>query len=60
MISQQVNIGSGNGLVLSGNKPLPEPILTQISVAIQWGQNELSMNYCLLIDSKSLPLLLVR
>ena len=24
-----VNIGSGNGLVPSGNKPLPEPILTQ-------------------------------
>ena len=30
----QVNIGSGNGLVPSGNKPLPEPMLTQISVAI--------------------------
>ena len=29
-----VDIGSGNGLVPSGNKPLPEPILTQISVAI--------------------------
>ena len=29
-----VNIGSGNGLVLSGNKPLLEPMLTQISVAI--------------------------
>ena len=25
---KQVNIGSGNGLVLSGNKPLPEPMLT--------------------------------
>ena len=24
-----VNIGSGNGLVPSGNKPLPEPMLTQ-------------------------------
>ena len=24
------SIGSGNGLVLSGNKPLPEPMLTQI------------------------------
>ena len=35
-----VNIGSGNGLVPSGNKPLPEPILTQISDTIwrhwQW------------------------
>ena len=31
----QVNIGSGNGLVPSGNKPLPEPMLTQIYVA-QW------------------------
>ena len=28
-----VNIGSGNGLVPSGNKPLPEPMLTQIYVA---------------------------
>ena len=28
-----VNIGSGNGLVSSGNKPLPEPVLTQIYVA---------------------------
>ena len=25
-----VNIGSGNGLVPSGNKPLPDPMLTQI------------------------------
>ena len=24
-----VNIGSGNGLVPSGNKPLPKPMLTQ-------------------------------
>ena len=29
-----VNIGSGNGLVPSGNKPLPEPALTKIFVAI--------------------------
>ena len=29
-----VDIGSGNGLVPSGNKPLPESMLTQISVAI--------------------------
>ena len=28
-----VNIDSGNGLVPSGNKPLPEPMLTQIYVA---------------------------
>ena len=28
------NVGSGNGLLLSGNKPLPEPILTQIYVTI--------------------------
>ena len=26
--------GSGNGLVPSGNKPFPEPMLTQIYVAI--------------------------
>ena len=30
----QVIIGSGNGLVPTGNKPLPEPMLTQIFVAI--------------------------
>ena len=30
----KVNIGSDNGLLPSGNKPLPEPMLTQISVAI--------------------------
>ena len=30
-----VNIGSGNGLLPSGNKPFPGPILTQISV-IMW------------------------
>ena len=29
-----VNIGSGNGLVPSGNKPLPEPMLTQTYAAI--------------------------
>ena len=36
--SWSVNIGSGNGLVPSGNKPLPEPMLTQISVTI-WRHN---------------------
>ena len=35
-----VNLGSGNGLVPSGNKPLPEPMLTQITVTI--GHNELT------------------
>ena len=30
----QVNICSGNGLVLAGNKPLPEPMLTLIYVAM--------------------------
>ena len=29
----EVNIGSGNGMVPSGNKPLPEPMLIQIYVA---------------------------
>ena len=27
-LTDYVNIGSGNGLVPSGNKPLPEPMLT--------------------------------
>ena len=29
-------MGSGNGLVSSGNKPLPESMLTQISLPITW------------------------
>ena len=28
------NMGSGNGLMLVGNKPLPEPMVTQLSVTI--------------------------
>ena len=31
---KSVNIGSGNDLVPSGNKSLPEPMLTQIYVVI--------------------------
>ena len=31
----EVNIGAGNGLVPSGNKPLPEPMLIQIYVVIR-------------------------
>ena len=30
----EANIGSGNGFVPAGNKPLPEPMLTQIYIAI--------------------------
>ena len=37
----KVNIGSGSGLVLKGNKPIPEPMLTQIYVAI-WHHNVLT------------------
>ena len=39
----KVNIGSGNGLVSSGNKPLPEPMLTQIChYMVSLGHIELS------------------
>ena len=31
---KSINIGSGNGLALSGNKTLPEPMLTQIHDAM--------------------------
>ena len=31
-------IGAGNGLVPSVNKPLPEPMLTQIYIGISWPQ----------------------
>ena len=34
LTDDKVNIGSGNGLVPSGNKRLPEPVLTKISNAI--------------------------
>ena len=40
-----VNIGSGNGLVQSGNKPLPEPMLSQICHHSHWvslGHKELT------------------
>ena len=37
-----VNIGSGNGLVLSANKSLPEPILTRIFATMEsLGHSEL-------------------
>ena len=36
-----INIGTGNGLVPSGNKPLSEPMMTQISP----GHNELSFSH---------------
>ena len=34
LTDDQVIIGSGNGLVPDGTKPLPEPMFTQIYVAI--------------------------
>ena len=37
-----VNIGLGNGLVSSGNKPLPEPMLTQFFVAKWYHQASMS------------------
>ena len=38
----EVNIGSGNGLVQSGNQPLSEPMLTQICCQMaSLGFNEL-------------------
>ena len=39
---REVNIGSGNGLMPSNNKPLPELMLIQISVAISPGHNKLT------------------
>ena len=34
LTDDKVNIGSGNGLVPSGNKPLPEPMLIMFYDAI--------------------------
>ena len=33
-VRRKINFGSGNGLVPSSNKPVPESMLTQIYVAI--------------------------
>ena len=38
------NIGSSNGLVPSGTKPLPEPILREIMLLVSRGFNELKHN----------------
>ena len=49
LTDDEINIGSGNGLVQSvdneGIKPLPEPMLTQFSVTIMvsLGHNELTL-----------------
>ena len=37
-----VNIGSVNSVVQLDNKPLPDPVLTHIYVAISLGYNELT------------------
>ena len=42
-------IGSGNGLVPKGNMPLPEPMLTQIHVAIC--HHKATMSLCVFISS---------
>ena len=45
--TDDVNISSGNGLVVSGNKPLPEPLLTQIYAAMsQWLDTKLQHLQC--------------
>ena len=46
-----INIGSGNGLVPSGTKPLPKPMLIQIyavSMHPQATMSYLSVNLCFL------------
>ena len=41
-IFDDVNIVSGSGMVPTGNKPLPQPISTQINIAI-W-RHQATMN----------------
>ena len=41
---QDLTYSSGNGLVSSGNKPLPEPMLTKFYDAIWKRQAKLSLN----------------
>ena len=46
--NDRVNIGSGNGLVPSGSKPLPEPMLTHICRhMVSLGHNELRKWKCM-------------
>ena len=47
--NEKINIDSGNGLLLPGNKPLPESMLTQIDVIIwstrpQWVKCHIHMS----------------
>ena len=44
-INDQVNIGSGNGLVLSGTKPLPEPMLNKFDQLATMSQLQLCISY---------------
>ena len=41
-MKSKVNIGSGNGLLPSGNKPLPDPMLTLIYDTIWYTQDPMS------------------
>ena len=41
----EVNIGSGNGLLPDGTKPVPEPMLTQIYVHAMADWNEILDRY---------------
>ena len=49
----EVNIGLANGLVLSGNKPLPGPMLTQIYDVIS-SHNELTLTVLVLYTGPAL------
>ena len=45
LTDDKVNTGSANGLVLSGNKPLLEPMLTHIyAPMVSLGHNELTLS----------------
>ena len=43
MAQDPVNIGSGNGLVLSGTKPLLEPMFAKIHDMVSLGHSELNV-----------------
>ena len=49
-----VNIGSGNGLVPSGNRPLPEPMLTQSSCQHMVSLHESILQICMYNTSQKL------
>ena len=53
MTRNWVNIGSGNGLLPDGTKPLPEPMLTYHQRALSWEDLKISISKITFLESHS-------